>query len=138
MTVQEVAAKLGVAPVTIYRRLRKRGIEPDTLRAGGELTEEGAAVIASLFDDVHVQGKQALHGVSDDTLQDDASVRVHVLEAKLEAAEARVADLLEERTRLQAEVSSLLGMLRTEQEGRQQLLTDGNQRRGLLSWLRRR
>jgi FtsZ-binding cell division protein ZapB len=67
-----------------------------------------------------------------------AEVEAAVLRAKLDAAEDTVARLDAECERLRGQVDTLTAMLQAEQQQRQRLLMDGQQRRGgLFGWFRR-
>lgn len=153
MTLRAIADQLGVKPVTIYRRMKASGIEPATLRDdNGNITPEGASIIASLFDatpnDTVIQKhiNAALQSESDDTSQNvsDDTVSAAVLLARLEGAQALIEQLTGERDELRRQLAAAQAALAAEQEDRQQerrLLTgdtpDGStKRRGLFSWLR--
>ena len=143
MTLRAIAATLGVQPVTVYRRLKANGIDVATLRdSNGNITTEGASLIASMFDgvpdDTAIQAaiSETSQGVAGETSQADIALQVTaaVTAAKLEAAEDRIKALETEVDRLRGERDRLLTMLETEQRQRQQLLTDGRQRRGIFSF----
>lgn len=149
VTLRAIAETLGVKPVTVYRRLKAKGIGVETLRdAEGNITTEGAAIIASMFDgspdDTAIQEriKGAYQSVSDETLQSETALQTEaaVLRERCRGLEATVDRLDAECARLRAEVSTLTGMLQAEQAQRALLLGDGNQRRGhgLFAWFRGR
>ena len=145
MTVKEVARSLGVSTMTLYRRLGKAGLKIEELRdENGVLTAEGVATIGQLFAETSVPQTESTESVTSSQqvsqqVTQPAEVAVEVLKVKLEAAEATVERLTEERDRLLVERDRLLAMLEAEQMTRQKLLTDGNQqRRGWFWWVRRR
>ena len=130
--------------MTVYRRLNKAGLSIADLRDAdtGEITAEGVAVIGSLFDATGQQEPQQADATrTQPAAQPDtqpAEVEAAVLRVKLEASEATVQRLEDEVQRLRGECDRLVSMLEAEQRQRQQLLTDGHQRRGgLFAWLRR-
>lgn len=149
MTLRAIAAELGTTPVTVYRKLKARGIAIETLRdASGNITSEGASTIASLFDvsPDEIAMQTALHQRVTQTEQvtpqvteqvTPAEIEVAVLRERLAGTEERLSMVIGERDRLAAEVRELTQMLAAEQAQRQQLLTDGRGR-GLFSWFRRR
>lgn len=141
MTIVEMAKQLGVSTMTIYRRMKREGLNVADYRDSttNELTSDGVAVIGSLFTATAPHEHDKTHTTSTQPDTQPVNVEAAVLRVKLEAAEATVARLETECERLRAERDRLLNMLETEQRQRQQLLTDGNQRRGgLFGWLRRR
>lgn len=160
LTVKELAEELHVTPMTIYRRLQRRGIDIATLREGegGILTQHGAAVIASLFDGEPARntsrtagitaGKQ-LHNSDMEQLENgfpSAFPSAAVLAAKLEAEKEKCAMLEAERARLEKLLEStqnaLEGATRAlelEQADRanERLALTANDSSGLLGRLRR-
>ena len=139
-----MAKELNVSAMTVYRRMKRAGVDVAELRddATGELTSEGVAVIGSLFDATGQQAAQQADATrTQPAAQPDtqpAEVEAAVLRVKLEASEATVQRLEDEVQRLRGECDRLVSMLEVEQRQRQQLLTDGRQRRvGLFGWLRR-
>lgn len=51
MTIAQMAARLGVSSMTIYRRLRRNGLDIADMRDdSGALTADGVATIGALFD----------------------------------------------------------------------------------------
>ena len=144
MTITGMAKELNVSAMTVYRRMKRAGVNVTELRddATGELTSEGVAVIGSLFDATGQQAAQQADAPrTQPAAQPDtqpAEVEAAVLRVKLEASEATVQRLEDEVQRLRGECDRLVSMLEVEQRQRQQLLTDGQQRRGgLFGWLRR-
>lgn len=151
MTLTALAAQLNTSTMTIYRRLKRNGVSVDELRdtRTGELTAEGASVIAALFDGQSGTSAEqpAEHGATREAERDKTgdALAVAVLEAKLEGAAALIAQLTGERDELRRQLGAALAALATEQGDRQQerrLLTGASgdpsvfepQRRG---WLRR-
>lgn len=148
MTMREIAGRLGVSIPTLYRRLKAEGVNVADLRdeKTGKVTPAGAAIIADMFrgaeDNTTIH--EVLNGdsqsVSSETVQRDTSETVTeaVLRVKLEAAEDKLAMVMEERDRLRERVDTLTAMLQAEQAQRTRLLEDGHhQRRGLFAWFRR-
>lgn len=165
MTLREIAAELGVSPMTVYRRLRDNAIQIETLRDGKNgITAEGASIIANLFrsatDDatrramsevlerspaegaetVTNTGGEVAGGADRETLE-RAEHRAELAEVRYGFLLERVQGLEMEIERLRGERDRLLAMLEAEQ--RQRLLTDGqdggdgHRRRGLFGWFRR-
>lgn len=150
MTLAAMARQLNTTTMTIYRRLKRKGVDIASLRddVSGELTPAGMSIIASLFDG---QGATTLEqGAGHDAEQvitGDAEqgatlyTQVCVLQARLDGAEALIEQLTNERDDLRRQLAAALAALATEQADRQQerlLLTDGQQRRrGLFGWIRR-
>lgn len=149
MTLTDVAKELNVTTMTIYRRLKRAGVNVTDLRdvSTGELTAEGVAVIGGLFD--ATGANTASH---DDTTRTqpttqpdaqpvdvDSMVEAAVLRARLEAAEATIQRLDAECDRLRGRVDVLTTMLQTEQDARVRLLeADTTRRRGwFASWFHR-
>lgn len=129
-----MAKELNVSTMTIYRRLKRAGVDVAELRddATGELTSEGVAIIGNLFSTTGSATQPP------PAPQPAADVEAAVLRAKLDAAEDTVARLDAECERLRRQVDTLTAMLQAEQQQRQRLLPDGQQRRGgLFGWLRR-
>lgn len=153
MTIRQLADELHTTPVTIYRRLTRRGLDVSALRDGetGELSQHGASVIASLFDG-DTQRKKAVSDTQRDTQQDTqqdqagnqagnpaASPPVEVLKAKLEAAEERCRMLEDERNNLRTMLEAATRALEREQADRQQerLLLTSHDSRGFSGLLAR-
>lgn len=143
MTIVEMAKELGVAPMTVYRRLKRKGLAVADLRdADGGLTAEGVAAIASLFDATFPQrAPQADATQTQPAAQPDAQRETEtaaVLAAKLDAANETIRRLDAEIELLRGQVSTLTGLLQAEQSTAQRLLTDGRRAGGgLFGWLRR-
>lgn len=153
MTLAEIAKRLNVSTMTIYRRLRRAGINLDTLRdSNGGITAAGASMIASLFDAPQGAADDATRCNSEtqhDTTEQN-SVRaaedvaqIAILTAKLDAANDTIARLEAERDRLTAQLDTLAAALEREQADRANerlLLTSGGgeRRRGLFGWIMRK
>ena len=163
MTLAAIAKQLDVSTMTIYRRLRKAGINLDGLRdSNGEITAAGASVIASLFD--APQG--AMDATTDDatecnsdtqhdatrpssSAQQDESIaaaaQIAILTAQLDAANQTIERIEAERDRLTVQLNAAMAALEREQIDRQNerlLLTGGNteskQKRGIFTWFSRK
>ena len=152
MTLTDVAKELNVTTMTIYRRLKRAGVNVADLRdvSTGELTAEGVAVIGGLFDGAGVN--TASH---DDTTRTqpttqpdaqpvdvdsmvEAAVEIATLRVKLAAAEDKLSMLTAERDALREQVNNLIVMLKAEQDSRGRLLeADTTRRRGWFAWFRR-
>lgn len=141
MTLAELAKGLHVSTMTIYRRLKQRGLNIDDLRdSSGGITAEGATVIAAMFDAPRApQGAtEGTTGAQHDTQQGatcdttratgatvgdlDAATaaRVEVLQAKLDAAADTITRLEGERDRLAAQLAAMTAALEREQSDRAQ------------------
>lgn len=155
MTIKGIADELGTTSVTIYRRLKRAGIQIATLRDdNGDITQSGASTIANLFRERDADVQRAIdagradrseaEGLIDDDrnrLQREAAsaeTRAVIAETRLEFALERVKALESDLEHTRLECSRLLALLEAEQQQRQRLLTDGHQqRRGLFRRLRR-
>ena len=143
VTITGMAKELGVSAMTIYRRMKRAGLDVAELRDNqtGELTPEGVAAIGNLFDTTGTTTTTTGSATRPQPAppQPPAEVEAAMLRVKLEAAEDTIARLDAECSRLHELVDNLTDMLKAEQLQRQRLLTDGNpQRRGLFGWIRRR
>lgn len=146
MTLTELARQLDTSTVTIYRKLKRRGIRVETLRDEntGDLTPAGIQTIAALYDtpgravtpDDGDTGHnaQALQDVTGDTERNatpatgDDPLPAAVLAARLEGAEALITQLTCERDALRAQLDAALAALQREQDDRRserRLLTGG-------------
>ena len=132
MTITAIAKQLNVSTMTIYRRLKRAGVNVDDLRDAktGEVTAAGASLIASLFDGATQAAQQVITGDATGGATGDA-VTVAVLQAKLDAATDTIERLEAERDRLLKQLDAVTAALQTEQADRQHerlLLTgsDGN------------
>lgn len=140
MTVKQMAAELGVTPMTVYRRLKRAGIAITELRddVTNELTPNGIAIIGSLFDATEptTEGATSTEQVAQPETKPDMSVDCAVLQAKLDGMEQLLRAVTDERDALRRQVSELTALLREQQR----LLPAGHERRGggLFGWFRRR
>lgn len=141
VTITGMAKELNVSAMTIYRRMKRAGVDVAELRddATGELTSEGVAIIGNLFSTTGTTTSTTGSATQPQPApQPVAEVEAAVLRAKLDAAEDTVARLDAECERLRQQVDTLTAMLQAEQQQRQRLLMDGQQRRGgLFGWFRR-
>ena len=136
MTLTDLARELGTTTMTIYRRLKRNGVNIDDLRdsSTGELTNVGVSTIAALFDRTGVTPAQpaAQQSATLDTQQDTTpttQLDVAVLQAQLDGARALIEQLTGERDELRRQLGAALAALATEQADRQQerrLLTQGD------------
>lgn len=141
VTITGMAKELNVSAMTIYRRMKRAGVDVAELRddATGELTSEGVAIIGNLFSTTGTTTSTTGSATQPQPApQPVAEVEAAVLRAKLDAAEDTVARLDAECERLRQQVDTLTAMLQAEQQQRHRLLMDGQQRRGgLFGWFRR-
>lgn len=129
MTVTAIAKKLGVSPMTVYRRLKLAGVNIDTLRDATthELTPAGASQIAALFDNTGISDsatteKDDMHHVTTDGETGDITsdvVTVAVLRAQLDAAKDTISRLEAERERILNQLAAVTSALEREQADRQ-------------------
>lgn len=141
MTIGSIAKQLDVSSMTVYRRLKRAGIDVASLRDAetGELTSEGLATIGSLFATTESTTSTTTESTTrTQQAPQQAEMEAVVLRVKLEAAMDTVARLDAECERLRQQVDALTEMLQTEQRCRQALLPAPGQRRGLFGWRRRR
>lgn len=168
MNLTEIAEQLNTSTMTIYRRLRKAGLNIADLRdeKSGEVTAAGASAIAALFDSPHATAAERV--ITPDTERDAtgttaataaqagqvdtaAAVQIATLTAQVEGLQALIAQLEGERDELRRQLDAVTAALHAEQADRQQerrLLTastaqadsgeDHRQRRGFFDFLRRR
>ena len=149
MTLTDVAKELNVTTMTVYRRLKRAGVNVADLRddSTGELTSEGVAVIGGLFDATgantasHDDATRTQPTTQPDAhpVDMDSMVEAAVLRVKLEAMEDKLSMVTAERDRLREQVNTLTVMLKTEQDARVRLLeADTTRRRGwFASWFHR-
>lgn len=162
MTLKAIAEELNTTTMTIYRRLKKAGFDIRNIRDAdtGEVTAEGASLIASLFKNTPTtDGEQAIKQVITDVITGDGTgktgpqaadrgteaAQVAVLEATVDGLRQLVAQLEGERDELRRQLAQVTAALQAEQADRQQerrLLTgstgDGpqdQQRRGFFQRL---
>lgn len=144
MTITDMAKQLEVSTMTIYRRAKKKGIVLEDLRDDDtkQLTAEGVAVIASLFDTTAPQtaptddATRIQHGANSDTQPASqgqetalAAVRVAELTATVDGLRGLIDQLTGERDELRRQVAALTAALEREQADRQaerRLLTGGD------------
>lgn len=146
MTLAAIAKELNVSTMTVYRKLRQNGLEIGDLRGeDGQITAEGASLIASLFD--------ATQAATDDITQakqvaEHDATEVAVLTERLNAAQETISRLENEVTRLSDQLKAMSAALEREQLDRANerlLLAAGNteesrtgsQHKGPLWWLHR-
>lgn len=110
MTITALARELNVTTMTIYRRLKRAGVDLDQLRGpeGGELSPAGVDMIRGLF--------SASERPTEPTITDDGNV----LSARLEAAQNTIKRLESERDNLIHQLDALFSALEREQADRQQ------------------
>jgi FtsZ-binding cell division protein ZapB len=141
VTITGMAKELNVSAMTIYRRMKRAGVDVAELRddATGELTSEGVAIIGNLFSTTGTTTSTTGSATQPQPApQPVAEVEAAVLRAKLDAAEDTVARLDAECDWLRQQVDTLTAMLQAEQQQRQRLLMDRQLRRGgLFGWFRR-
>lgn len=136
MTVTEIASRLNVTTMTVYRRLKKAGLNiADYRDESNNLTADGVAIIGNLFngadaitgdtstttDDV----TQVEHETQPDTQQLETAVKLAELTAKVDGLKATLEQVQDERDRLRVQVDTLTQMLQAEQQQRERLLTAG-------------
>lgn len=126
MTITALSKQLNVSTMTIYRRCKKHGVKLDSLRdeVTGELTSDGVAVIASLFD--ATRPEQALTGdatrmqqVTQPVAQTASQGQLDVLQAKLDGMTALVGQLTGERDALREQLAAAQAALAAEIQDRQ-------------------
>lgn len=121
---------MGVSTMTIYRRCKKHGVNLEGLRdvQNGELTAEGVAAIAALFDttspqmavtDDATQIQQACNGVAQTASQGLLDASMAILQAKLDGANALIEQLTGERDALREQLTAAQAALAAEQADRQ-------------------
>ena len=140
MTVTEMAKQLNTTPMTVYRRLKKTGVNIADLRdsVSGELTSSGVAAIAALFDTSTAQSAtdtitddvtRTSQGSNSDTQQAQTAadaIRIAELVSTVEGQRQLIHQLEAERDSLRQQLSAVTSALMAEQADRQherQLLT---------------
>lgn len=129
MTIAALAKQLNVSTMTIYRRCDKKGLKIKNLRDDktGELTAEGVAAIASLFDATAPQNAitedttrtpQGANSVTQPAQQGPGPGLVDVLQAKLDGLNALLEQVTAERDALRGQVAALTAALEREQADR--------------------
>lgn len=152
MTLTAMARQLNTSPMTVYRRLKRAGVNIEELRdaGSGQLTAAGVSTIAALFDTTTPQtaitgdATQIQHDDKRDAtgVTQDAATAAAVLQAKLDGANAIIEQLTSERDELRRQLDAVTAALHAEQADRaneRRLLTageagDGQQRRGIFRW----
>lgn len=137
MTLTALAEELHVSVMTVYRRAERAGVKVKDLRGeDGELTSEGVALLASLFDTTTPGNTGTTDTTTSSTTQpahedhtEDNSVEVARLEAEV-AGLRRLVDVLEGQV---ADLRSRLDASEAERRQRDQLLLPG----GFRGWWRR-
>lgn len=130
MTITALARQLGCSTMTIYRRCEKNGIVVGDYRDGpnGEVSAEGVAVIAALFDTTGPQtaftgdATQLQPDYNDDaqtTSQGPGAASAAILQAKLDGAVALIEQLTSERDELRRQLAAVQAALAAEQADRQ-------------------
>lgn len=138
MTLTALAEELHVSVMTVYRRAERAGVKVKDLRGeDGELTSEGVALLASLFDTTTPGNTGTTDTTTSSTTPpahedhiEDNSVEVARLEAEV-AGLRRLVDVLEGQV---ADLRSRLDASEAERRQRDQLLLPGG---GFRGWWRR-
>lgn len=153
MTIREAAERAGVTNQAIYKRLKARGIRPESIRVqgSGELTKEGEELMRELFPVMDESAARPAPPASDEpaaappdeverltTERDELRRRVDELTTRLTTAEARAQALQDERDYLRGALDKsqqLQAMTAQKIPNPPPALTDGERpRRGL--WAR--
>ena len=133
MTITAIAKELNTSTMTVYRRLRKAGIDLDQLRDenSGEVTAAGATIIASLFDTAETS-PQDTEQPTGAAAASGAVMAAEVLQARVDGLQALVDTLTDERNQLREQVKQLTAALEREQTDRQheRLLLTGDAAEG--------
>lgn len=138
MTLTALARELNTTQMTIYRKLKKNGVNIADLRddATNELTSEGISVISALFDTT--TPSNAIEDSNTNATPNNSDV----LQAQLDGAMALIEQLTGERDELRRQLATVTAALQAEQADRQQerqLLTggdaNGQRRRGFFARL---
>ena len=157
MKIRDVATMAGVSHQAVYKRLKARGLRPESItdKGTGELTAEGLAIMFEMYPqtkDTQPATASPQPPTGSETVETLRS-EVQRLSNALSNAEARIVALTEERDFLRGalthsqEMEALrarIDVLEASQRANAaQALTDGSgggdpPRRGLLSWLRGR
>lgn len=158
MTISEAARRAGISNQAIYKRLKARGIRPESIREPGtnKLTAEGEKIIKELFpavdnDEARPAPPPDEPAAAPDELErlttevDRLTRRVDELTTALTTAEARALALQDERDYLRGaldKAQQLQALTASKLPNPPPVLTDGSgeerPQRGLLSWLRGR
>lgn len=130
MTVTEIANQLNVTTVTVYRRLKKAGLNiADYRDESNNLTADGVAVIGSLFNGTDTVtddtapttdgATQAIHETEHDAQRFEMAVRLAELTAKLDGMTALIEQLTSERDALRSQLETAQAALAAEIQDRQ-------------------
>ena len=134
MTLKQLAEELSVSTMTLYRRASRAGVRVQDLRGDdGELTSEGVALLASMFDST----TPTTEGATDSTTPAAHEAHTEHNEVEVARLEAEVAGLRRLVDTLEAQVADLRSRLdasEAERRQRDQLLLTGG---GFRGWWRR-
>lgn len=105
MTITELATKCGVSRQAVYKRLKAAGMSIDALKEQGksDLTEQGAALILSLFEG----GTLTDNPVSTELTVDTSNEQVEQLTAELATVRKALESSTAERDAALAEIAAL-------------------------------
>lgn len=133
VTLKQLAEELSVSTMTLYRRASRAGVRVQDLRGeDGELTSEGVALLASMFDST----TPTTEGATDSTTPAAHEAHTEHNEVEVARLEAEVAGLRRLVDVLEGQVADLrqrLDMAEQERRQRDQLLLPG----GFRGWWRR-
>lgn len=156
MTIREAAERAGISNQAIYKRLKARGIRPESIREPGtnKLTAEGERIMRELFPVIDEEEARPDPPASEEpaaappdelarltTELEGLRQRVDELTTRLTTAEARAQALQDERDYLRGaldKAQQIQALTASKLPTPPPALPDGEerQRRGLLSWLR--
>lgn len=132
MTLKALAEEMHVSVMTIYRRAGKAGVDIKGLRGpDGDLTSEGVAVLASLFDTTTPGSTDTTEDAQHQYNTDDNTVEVARLTAEVDGLR-RLVEVLEGQV---ADLRARLDASEAERRQRDQLLLPAGG--GLRGWWRR-
>ena len=133
VTLKQLAEELSVSTMTLYRRASRAGVRVQDLRGeDGELTSEGVALLASMFDST----TPTTEGATDSTTPAAHEAHTEHNEVEVARLEAEAEGLRRLVTLLEAEVADLRSRLDAAEAERRQrdlLLLPG----GFRGWWRR-
>lgn len=100
MTIKEAAARYGVSRQAIYQRLKRQGLQVDTLRdpKTGELTPDGEATLSSMFTEAEA---------AEQTTPDNNQAQIDALTAERDALRDQVAQLTSQVDTINAQLATL-------------------------------
>lgn len=100
MTIKEAAARYGVSRQAIYQRLKRQGLQVDTLRdpKTGELTPEGEATLSSMFTEAEA---------TEPTTPDNKQAQIDALTAERDALRDQVVQLTSQVDTINAQLATL-------------------------------